>query len=94
EAEKADLKTQMDAMASLKKIKGTEFDRQYLQLMVDSHDKEIVRNDAAVATVSDSDLKTWLEARHTTLQRHVDAARELQKTSPQASTEPKTAPKP
>jgi putative membrane protein len=88
EADKADMKAQTDTMASIKKLKAAEFDRQYLQMMVDNRDKELARNEIAVAAVSDPDLKSMLENRRTTLQRHVDAARELQKGNAQASSQP------
>jgi hypothetical protein len=56
--------------------------------MVDGHEKELAKSDVFIASAQDGDLKTLLEARKTTLQRHADAAKELQKGNAQASATP------
>jgi putative membrane protein len=84
DAEKAEHKTQMEAMANLKKIKGADFDREFLRMMVEGHEKELTKSDAFIASTSDPALKTFLETRKTSLQRHADAAKELQKGQAQA----------
>jgi putative membrane protein len=88
ETEKQEHKDQHDAMTALKKMKGADFDREYLRMMVDGHEKELAKSDVYIASAQDGDLKTALEARKTTLTRHADAARELQKGNAQASTSP------
>lgn len=88
ETEKAEMKQQMADMAGLKKLKGADFDRQYLHMMVDGHEKELAKSDVFIASAQDSDLKTLLEARKTTLQRHADAAKQLQQGNAQASASP------
>jgi len=70
---------QMAKMDSLKKLKGAEFDKMYLQMMVEGHDKELAKNDTLVSSATDADLKALLEKRKTSLQKHADAARALQK---------------
>lgn len=85
EAEKQEHKDMMQSMAALKKLKGADFDREYLRMMVDGHEKELAKSDVLAATANDSDLKTTIEARKTVLQRHIDAAKELQKGNAQAS---------
>jgi putative membrane protein len=85
EAEKMEMKTQMDGMAAIKKLKGADFDREYLRMMVESHEKELAKTDAFVATSMDSDLDNMLNTRKTTLQRHADAAKELQRGNSQAA---------
>ncbi|HEU0035123.1 MAG TPA: DUF4142 domain-containing protein [Kofleriaceae bacterium] len=85
DSEKAEHKEQMDGMAALKKLKGADFDREYLRMMVDGHEKELAKSDPFIAQATDSDLKATLESRKTTLKRHADAARELQKGNAQAS---------
>ena len=85
EAEKADHKQQMEGMANLKKLKGADFDREYLRMMVEGHDKELAKTDTFVATSMDADLDNMLENRRATLQRHSDMAKELQKGNAQAS---------
>jgi len=88
EEEKAEMKAQHEAMMALKKLKGADFDREYLRMMVEGHEKELAKSDVFLATAQDLDLKTALEARKTSLQRHADAARELQKGNAQASASP------
>ncbi len=92
EIDKADMKMQMEGMANLKKLKAADFDREYLRMMVEGHDKELARNEISIPVVGDPDLKTLLDNRKTTLQRHADTARELQKGNAQASVDSKTSP--
>lgn len=85
EAQKIEHKQMLDAMAGLKKLKGADFDREYVRLMIDSHQKELTLSDPLISQATDADLKAMLESRKTTLQRHADAARELEKGNAQAS---------
>lgn len=82
---KAEMKMQMDAMANLKKLKGADFDREYLRMMVDGHDKELAGTAGHQEASQDDELDTILDNRKTTLQRHSDNAKELQKGNAQAS---------
>ena len=91
ETEKAEMKQQMEGMAALKKMKGADFDREYLRMMVEGHESELAKSDVFIASAQDADLKTMIETRKTSLQRHADAAKELQKGNAQASSAP-TAP--
>lgn len=88
DAKKAEMKTMMEQVAALKKMKGADYDKEYLRLMVEGHDKELAKSDVFISTAQDADLKTALEARKTVLQRHADAAKELQKGNAQASAAP------
>lgn len=85
EADKTEMKATMEKMTKLKTLRGAEFDRSYLQMMVEGHDKELTSSDPAIASTTDAELKTMLENRKTSLQRHRDAALELQKGNAQAS---------
>ncbi|MDQ3333675.1 MAG: DUF4142 domain-containing protein [Myxococcota bacterium] len=85
ETEKAEMKKQMDEMMSLKKMKGADFDREYLRMMVEGHESELAKSDVFIASAQDADLKTMIETRKTSLQRHADAAKELQRGTAQAS---------
>ena len=76
----------MDAMARMKKLKGAEFDREFLTMMIADHDKEVSRVDAAMSTATDPELKTFLSSVRPTLQRHADQARELQRGMSEVST--------
>jgi putative membrane protein len=75
-------------MANLKKLKGAEFDREFLTMMIADHDKELAKIDVAMGSAADPDLKTLLTGVKPVLQRHADQARDLQKNAPQASTMP------
>lgn len=86
EMEKAEMKKDMDGMAALKKLKGADFDREYLRMMVEGHDKELAATAGHIEASADNELDTMLANRKTTLQRHSDNAKELQKGgAPQAS---------
>jgi putative membrane protein len=86
EAEKKEMKDMKDGMANLKKLKGADFDREYLRMMVEGHDGELAKTETFLASSMDADLDTLLENRKVSLQRHSDNAKELQRGgTPQAS---------
>lgn len=91
EAAKKEMDEMMAKMAELKKLKGAEFDRQFLMTMQMGHDAEVGKLTAALPMIQDADLKTKMTDLQPVLQRHADTARELQKAAPTASTTP-TAP--
>jgi putative membrane protein len=85
DADRQDEKDMTTASAKLKTLKGAAFDKEYLNMMVSGHDKELTKIDVAISGASDADLKSLLQGVKPVLQRHADQARDLQK-SPQAST--------
>ena len=87
DADKTEMKDMDSAVKRLKAMKGADFDREFLNMMIQGHEKELVRADTAVAMIQDSDLETFVKDMKPVLQRHVDQARDLQKGSPQASIE-------
>jgi len=84
DAEKQEQKDMTAAVAHLKTLKGSEFDKEFLDMMVTGHEKEVARIDTSIGTASDPDLQALLKSVKPILQRHEDTARDLQK-SPQAS---------
>lgn len=86
EADKQEQKDMKEQVAHLKTLKGAEFEREFLSMMVSGHDKEIARTDLAASTASDPDLRTMLTSVKPMLQRHAEDARNLVK-HPQASTD-------
>lgn len=94
EAEKQEAKQMKDSMAALKKLKGADFDREFLRLNVEGHEKELAKTDVFLASATNEELKTLLEGRKTTLRRHADAAKELQAGNAQASAIPQPQPQP
>jgi putative membrane protein len=87
ETDRQDEKDMTTSMAHLKTLKGAEFDKEYLNMMVAGHDKELAKIDTAMSSATDPDLKSMLETVKPMLQRHADQARDLQK-SPQAAIDP------
>jgi len=84
DADKQDDKDMAATMAHLKALKGTEFDKAFLNMMVSGHDKELAKIDSSIGSAGDADLKSMLTSVKPVLQRHSDQAKDLQK-SPQAS---------
>jgi len=84
DAGKQEQKDMAKAVAHLKTLKGAEFDKGFLSMMVSDHEKEIAKIDLALAATTDADLQTFLKSVRPVLQRHADQARDLQK-APQAT---------
>ncbi len=94
DAEKQEMKQQQDAIAALKKMKGADFDREFLRMMVEDHEKELAKAESMMSSASDADMKSYLESTRTMFRRHADDAKELQKNEPQATAVPKPPKKP
>ena len=89
DADKQEMKDNDAMVKKMRAMKGAEFDREFLDMMVQGHEKELVRADAAMASIQDPDLQSFVKDMRPVLQRHVDQARDLQKGNPQASLEDK-----
>jgi putative membrane protein len=87
DADRQDDKDAMTQMAHMKTLKGAEFDKAFLNMMIADHDKELTRIDVSISSATNPDLKSLLQTVKPVLQRHADQARDLQK-SPQASAGP------
>src|SRR3954471_17896172 len=61
DAEKKEHEDAMAKMADLKKLKGAEFDRQFLMMMQTDHDKKIVKLDGMMPGIKDTDLATKMK---------------------------------
>jgi putative membrane protein len=85
DTDRQDQKDMTTQVVHLKTLKGAEFDKQFLTMMVSGHDKELARIDTSIGAATDPDLQTMLKSIKPVLQRHSDQARDLQKNSPQAS---------
>jgi putative membrane protein len=85
DADRQDEKEMTTKMARLKTLKGAEFDKEFVNMMLAGHDKELAKIDVSIGAAADPDLQTMLKAVKPVLQRHADQARDLQKNSPQAS---------
>jgi putative membrane protein len=80
-ASHADMKAKM---AELQKLKGPEFDRQFLTMMQADHQTEIAKLTTAMPNIKDKELQTKMKDLQPVLQRHADAARDLLKATPTA----------
>ena len=85
DADRQDAKAMMTETAHLKTLKGAEFDKAFLNMMVAGHDKELAKIDTSIGAAADPDLQTMLKSIKPVLQRHSDQAHDLQKNTPQAS---------
>jgi putative membrane protein len=75
----------MKKMSDLKKLKGAEFDRQFLTTMEAAHRAELAKLAAATPSIKDPELKTKMTDLQPVLQRHADTAHDLLKATPTAS---------
>jgi len=77
-------KAEMENMTKIEGMAGMEFDRAYIDAMVDGHGKVGKMVTDAIGTVADADLKAHLTATKPVVDRHLDSAKKLQKTAAQA----------
>jgi putative membrane protein len=63
---------------ALAKMKGKEFNRTFLQHIIDDHVAMIVLFDAESKVVTDDGLRAWVDKNRPKLQAHLDKAKELQ----------------
>lgn len=78
-----DKKMDDEEMMNMKKLvtlKGTAFDKAYVDMMVDGHTKVLAKLSAAAP--ADADLKSHIDTTKTAVQRHLDAAKKLQSSAP------------
>jgi putative membrane protein len=84
EADQKDDKDDKDMAAHVKTLKGADFDKDFLSMMVQGHEKVLAKLDTAIGMVTSDELKTAIQNVKPTIQKHADQARDLQKTNPQA----------
>jgi putative membrane protein len=61
----------------LSAMQGADFDRAYMQEMVQDHTKDVAEFERAAQTASDQDVKTWAAAKLPTLREHLALARDV-----------------
>ena len=84
DADRQDDKDMTQQMAHLKTLKGADFDKEFLSMMVEGHEKTLAKLDTAMGMVTSDELKTAIQNVKPTVQKHADQARDLQKAAPQA----------
>jgi putative membrane protein len=65
-------------MDELGKKSGKDFDKAYISMMVEDHDKDVKEFEKASDNVSDENLKTWARNILPTLKAHQDSAKAIQ----------------
>lgn len=74
-----DKKQQADNMSKLRAMKGADFDKEFLNMMVTDHEREVTKAEADIGIVDNKDLANHLRDNvKPMLQRHADNARKLQ----------------
>src|SRR5207248_3160534 len=61
----------------LAKIKGAEFDKEYMRHMVEDHEKDVAKFQTAAKSLQDPDLKAWALKTLPTLNEHLRMAKEI-----------------
>lgn len=72
-----DLKISDDRLDSLRKLKGTDFDREFLSLIIEMHTKSVENFEKAATDSPDLDLKKWADGMLPSLKAHLDRATKL-----------------
>jgi putative membrane protein len=70
------------AMQRLQGLKGSEFDAEYIKIMVQDHEKAVGLFQAQAQNGNDADAKSWAAQTLPKLQEHLQKARELQSKKP------------
>jgi putative membrane protein len=67
----------MDTMKKLETLEGAEFDAMLMPAMLDGHDRELVRIDAAIATATQPKVIALFKKTKPVLHKHADQVRKL-----------------
>jgi len=71
--------TDQKHMNSMKNMKGKAFDKHYISMMVEDHQKDVAKFKKASANCNDAQLKTWATNTLPTLQKHLDSIQAIKK---------------
>lgn len=64
---------------NLSKLNGEQFDREYVKVMVEVHEKDVAAFDAVAKNATDADVKAFAAATAPTLKHHLQMIREIAK---------------
>lgn len=70
----------MDQMQNLRDATGQEFDQQYMDLMVSSHENAVSMFEDASNNIQDQEVQSFASSTLPALRQHLDRAREIQNT--------------
>jgi putative membrane protein len=69
---------QEDKMQNLRDLSGQEFDKEYMSMMVDMHEKDIDKyENMKEQNIQDQELQTWVDNTLTTLRQHHEQAKQI-----------------
>lgn len=66
-----------EKMENLRDKSGSEFDKEYMDLMVEQHENDIDKFESKQDEVQDQELKNWVDNTLTTLRQHKDQAEQI-----------------
>lgn len=66
-------------LESMKNMKGAAFDKHYVSMMVDDHQKDVAKFKKESTSAKDDQLKTWAGNTLPTLQKHLDSIQAIKK---------------
>jgi putative membrane protein len=72
----ADKQKHVDAM---KNMKGSAFDKHYISMMLDDHQKDVAKFKKESTGANDAQLKTWVTNTLPVLQKHLDSVKAIKK---------------
>jgi putative membrane protein len=67
-----------DHIEKMSKMSTKDFDKHYIDMMVDDHNEDVDKFDKAANNLTDPDLKTWAANTLPTLRAHQDSAKAIQ----------------
>ena len=82
--DKQDQADMQKTVSALKTMKGSAFDKQFLDMMVTGHEHELTKLDTFITQTTDGDLKTLLSDVKPVMQKHEDSAKTLQTATPRS----------
>jgi putative membrane protein len=71
--------SEMKHMNAMKSMKGNAFDKHYVSMMVEDHQKDVAKFKKASQNCNDAQLKTWASNTLPTLQKHLDSIQAIKK---------------
>lgn len=72
-------KAEQKHLDALKNLKGAAFDKHYVSMMVDDHQKDVAKFKKQSTSANDAQLKTWATNTLPTLQKHLDSIQAIKK---------------
>ncbi len=77
EASQKQNEQQLATFQRLEKLAGVEFDREYVRVIIDEHDRSIADVQRALTTIQDAEVKSYYEALLPDLQKHLRDVQEI-----------------